>query len=165
MPPKKKNVDNEIRQPKIDKDPFKLAPNDFKGEFEALLAADENLDINAKDEYGFSPLLWSIKNGHVEMATLLLSKGADIESSGIGGMRGLHLASANVKENLVALLLEHGADPDGLDEAGNTAMHWAAARGILNIVIRLLAKDADPNIKNKQGTTVNTGFTHCARSY
>jgi ankyrin repeat protein len=154
MPPKKKSNEIEIREPKIDKDPFKLAANDFKSEFDALLAADDTLDINAKDEFGFTPLLWSVKNGHVDMATYLLSKGAAIEAVGVGGMRGLHLASANVRENLVAVLLEHGADPNGLDDAGNTAMHWAAVRGILNIVIRLLAKGGDPNVKNKQGITV-----------
>lgn len=156
MPPKKKGNEIEIREPKIDKNPFKLAANDFKSEFDALLAADDTLDINATDEFGFSPLLWSVKNGHEDMATYLLSKGAAIESAGIGGMRGLHLASANVRENLVAVLLEHGAEPDGLDDAGNTAMHWAAVRGILNIVIRLLAKGADPNVKNKQGVTVDS---------
>ena len=97
--------------------------------------------------------LWSVKNGHAEVAKYLIEKGADVEAAGLGGMRCLHVASANIKEGLVALLLEKGADPDSEDDAGNSAMHWACTRGVLNIVIRLIEKGASVKAANKQGAT------------
>ena len=134
MPPKKKGGP-EFEYPKVDKQPHKLARNGLLEELEKLSENKELGDLNAKDENGVSMLNWTVKYGHEEVARWLLEKGADVESAGFGGLRGLHIASANFKENLVALLLEHNADPNSLDDQGNTAMHWGCARGILNIAM------------------------------
>ena len=40
------------------------------------LAAD--VDVNAKDKSGWTPLLWAVEYGHAEIAELLIANDADV---------------------------------------------------------------------------------------
>ena len=64
--------------------------------------------MEAKDQHGQTPLYWALKNGHQEIAKLLLVSGADIEAENKDGKTPLHLALQAGHLETVKLLLERG---------------------------------------------------------
>lgn len=66
------------------------------------------------------------RNGHIDVARFLLSKGADINCRGFFGAPGLHWAAINGHEDMVEFLIEHGADLRLRDEEfQSTPLGWA----------------------------------------
>lgn len=99
------------------------------------------------------PLAFASRLGEVEIASLLIEKGADVNGSGsstslteackqmTGPERGLAV---------VKLLLEAGADPNG---SGNPLL-WACERLNKELIEMLLTKGADPNASDEDGGAV-----------
>jgi Ankyrin repeats (3 copies)/Ankyrin repeats (many copies) len=88
--------------------------------------------IYARDEDGWTPLLWAsgrhnFKDGSV--LRLLLEHGADLNAQNRVGRTPLHRASFNGAVEVVRLLLEHGADVEAKNIVGGTALQEAADRG------------------------------------
>lgn len=81
------------------------------------------------------PLLWYpvLAGGSLELAELLLARGAEIEMQHYLGTTALHLAAAHGQRDMVALLLERGADPRRrgrkFDRHGQTPRDLALADG------------------------------------
>jgi hypothetical protein len=87
--------------------------------------------INARDEYGRTPLLFASggrnsKDGSV--VRLLLEHGADVNAQSQAGWIPLHRASYYGPLEVVRLLLEHGADVEAKYD-GKTALQVAAEEG------------------------------------
>ncbi|KAH8585593.1 ankyrin repeat-containing domain protein, partial [Bisporella sp. PMI_857] len=74
------------------------------------------LDVEAADSFGRTALHHASDNGHLEVVTLLLEKGADLEAADIYGKTALHHASRNGHLEVVTLLLEKGADVKARDK-------------------------------------------------
>jgi len=83
-------------------------------------------DINARDEYGWTPLCWASRGGHFgddSVLRLLLERGVDVNSrADDDGFTPLLRASENGALEVVRLLLEHGADVQAVDVDGKTAL-------------------------------------------
>jgi ankyrin repeat protein len=81
------------------------------------------------------PLLWYpvLAGGSIELAELLLGRGAEIEMQHYLGTTALHLAASHGQRDMVALLLERGGDPNRVgrkfDRAGQTPRQLATAEG------------------------------------
>jgi uncharacterized protein len=70
------------------------------------------------------------RNGHTDVAELLLARGADVNAKGILGGTGLHWAAINGHKATVAFLLAHGADLTIQDvKFHSTPEGWAAEGG------------------------------------
>jgi len=70
------------------------------------------------------------RNGHTEVAAVLLENGASVNAKGVFGGTGLHWAAINGHKGTVEFLLRNGADArmrDGKFDA--TAEEWAAEGG------------------------------------
>ncbi|KAJ5591552.1 uncharacterized protein N7459_001921, partial [Penicillium hispanicum] len=72
---------------------------------------DNGADVNARDSYGSTPLLYALNNGHLETARLLIDNGADTP---------LYSASQSGDEVAVRLLIAGGADVNAGVEFGLT---------------------------------------------
>jgi ankyrin repeat protein len=93
----------------------------------AFLDGDPSL-IQARGVHGF-PILWfPVVAGHRDVATILLSRGADV-NAGAGGNTALHAAAGFGWPELAGLLLDHGADLAAKDYQGKTPLATALKNG------------------------------------
>ncbi|KAJ4484817.1 ankyrin [Lentinula edodes] len=71
---------------------------------ETLVALDPDININALDEFGYTPLHLACDRGNPEIARFLLSRGADTSIKDPDDMTPLELAQTAGHENIVELL-------------------------------------------------------------
>jgi ankyrin repeat protein len=111
--------------------------------FDRLLRS--NVDINAADPDGATPLAWAVHLGLRPMAIALLAARADVGRADGYGETPLTLASANGDGVLVEHLLAAGAKASTARWNGETATMLAAGSGSLDAVKALVARGADVN--------------------
>lgn len=70
---------------------------------------EEGADVNTKDEYGMTALMWAAYHGQADVVRLLLDKGADATVTDQTGLTALDIASAKGHRRVVELLKAHGA--------------------------------------------------------
>lgn len=75
---------------------------------------DRNVDVNAKDGIGCTPLHYAVRARHLESARVLLESGSEVNVTNLDGYSPLRWADHGRSKNLemIELLLQHGADPD-----------------------------------------------------
>ncbi|XP_062501519.1 fibronectin type 3 and ankyrin repeat domains protein 1-like [Corticium candelabrum] len=95
-------------------------------------------DVNERDASQWSPLLRAAAvNGHVGVADVLLTYGADIEAKDMYGRTSLMLASLNGHSEFVKVLLDHGANKTVENQYGANAVQFAESfqrTGVLEIL-------------------------------
>lgn len=90
-------------------------------------------------------------NQSVELITLLIEHGANIDNIWYLGMNSLHWTILRNHYDIVKLLLQHKANIDIPDRQGDTPLHYAISKGNLDIIKLLLESGALVNIKNNGG--------------
>ena len=116
----------------------------------------QGMSADTKIDFGESLLGRAAYLGHIEIARLLLDRGADVNYNDDTGYTALKLAAEEGHLEMVRLLLDAGADMTicgGLD-AGNP-LHKAAQCGHVAVVRLLLERGADPNAPDMDGETVS----------
>jgi len=108
---------------------------------------------NATDE---SPLMFASLNGQLELAKLLISRGADVNKP---GWAPLHYAATRGNLSVMVLLLDNHAYIDASSPNGTTPLMMAAFYGTPSAVKLLLEAGADPMLKNEQALTA-IDFAH-----
>jgi hypothetical protein len=126
----------------------------YEGDLEKVKKLlDEGEDINAKDDYGRTPLHYASINGDLDIIKFLVEKGANVNAKDDYGRTPLHYASIYGIVDVVKFLVKEGANVNARDEYGSTPLHYAAPKGYLDVVKFLVEKGADINAKNKDGKT------------
>ncbi|XP_053089119.1 ankyrin-2b isoform X3 [Pangasianodon hypophthalmus] len=122
-----------------------------------LLQNDHNADVQSKmmvnrtTESGFTPLHIAAHYGNVNVATLLLNRGAAVDFTARNGITPLHVASKRGNTNMVQLLLDRGAKIDAKTRDGLTPLHCAARSGHDTAVELLLERGAPILARTKNG--------------
>ena len=111
---------------------------------------DSGHDLNIKNEYGYTPLIYAVYNDRLEIVKLLLDCGADVNKQNIYGNTALILATSKNNIEMVKLLLNVGADIDKQNNLGYTALIFAAYRNNREMVKLILDYYADEFILNAQ---------------
>jgi len=78
-------------------------------------------NVNANDDMGFTPLMWTANRNKLPAAVYLISKGANVNVGG-GGLTALRCALMNKNRRMVELLLHHGAKVNDRDENSQTPL-------------------------------------------
>ncbi|MEW6354695.1 MAG: ankyrin repeat domain-containing protein [Planctomycetota bacterium] len=102
---------------------------------------------------GMTPLHWAAIFGNVEVAKLLIERGANIEARDGMGRTPLLLAVINGQNLMVDLLLKNGADPNAQNASKYTPLMLAVLQGQQKTAELLLAKGAELHITNHTGGT------------
>ncbi|XP_055362830.1 ankyrin-2b isoform X22 [Betta splendens] len=122
-----------------------------------LLQNDHNADVQSKmmvnrtTESGFTPLHIAAHYGNVNVATLLLNRGAAVDFTARNGITPLHVASKRGNTNMVCLLLDRGSQIDAKTRDGLTPLHCAARSGHDTAVELLLERGAPLLARTKNG--------------
>jgi ankyrin repeat protein len=125
-----------------------------KGDHKAvLLFLSSGVDIDTRDEHGWTPLMISTFNGREEVATLLIRSGADVHAKDTAGYGPIHWAAFNGYTNVIKLLLEKRAHVNARSNQGWTPLLQAATRGHLLAAGQLIAGGADVNLPSTDGWT------------
>ncbi|MEO6976586.1 MAG: ankyrin repeat domain-containing protein [Gallionella sp.] len=118
-----------------------------------VMFLSSGIDINTRDERGWTPLMISTFNGKEEIASLLIRSGADVHAKDTAGYGPLHWAAFNGYGNVIKLLLEKRARVNERSNHGWTPLLQAAARGHLIAAGHLIAGGADVNLPTNDGWT------------
>jgi ankyrin repeat protein len=120
----------------------------------ALLQSDR-ADVDTRGMDGYGPLHLAAEFGQVEVARLLLGRGADPNGVSLNALRAapLHCAIAAGHRDTAGLLLALGASPNAIQSGGVTALHLAVRNGDEAIVDMLLLRGADATRKSDDGKT------------
>ncbi|XP_023189657.1 ankyrin-2 isoform X12 [Xiphophorus maculatus] len=125
-----------------------------------LLQNDHNADVQSKmmvnrttenGKSGFTPLHIAAHYGNVNVATLLLNRGAAVDFTARNEITPLHVASKRGNTNMVALLLDRGSQIDAKTRDGLTPLHCAARSGHDTALELLLEREAPILARTKNG--------------
>jgi hypothetical protein len=84
-------------------------------------------DVDIKNDYGETPLSYFAKSGDIPRIKLLVSKGADVNTTDNNGETLLMKAAARGRE-VIELLLKLGVNPNAKDNSGNKASDYALSQ-------------------------------------
>ena len=97
-------------------------------------------DLNSRDEYGQTPLIYAVDHGRDGVVNVLLVSGADPNARTRTGWTPLMYAARDGRPARVAeLLLAAGADPSLRNDAGQTALEIARAsdnRAVMDVLVQ-----------------------------
>lgn len=125
----------------------------LKGEsFKAAEAlwAHPQLDVDAANPVGETPLMMAAMKGELDWAKRLIARGAQVNRPGWSPM---HYAAIAPDPQPMRLMLANGGDIEALSPNGTTPLMMAARHGDERTVDLLLARGANVSARNQAGLT------------
>jgi ankyrin repeat protein len=116
------------------------------------------LDIDATNQSGETPLMFAALRGQLDWARRLLERGAKLQRT---GWSPLHYAATGPEPAIVGLLLDRGAPIDAPSPNRTTPLMMAARYGAEASVDLLLARGADKRLRNDRDLDA-AGFARLA---
>ena len=90
-----------------------------------LLEKDAEPNVAANNQFKVAPLHSACATSNLEIATLLIQNGADVNAKQIKNVTPLHSAAYNGQSDLVQLLADNGADINAKMDNGQTPLSMA----------------------------------------
>lgn len=114
-----------------------------------------------------SLLYMAVSVGDLEMVSVLVELGANVNFEGENNWTALHYACAYGGCKIIKVLLKAGANINAINTNGNTPLHMVIRcyTGVsIQLVELLLNKGADPHFKNHEGkTALDVADIYCVR--
>ena len=96
---------------------------------------DSGAQVDIKDGFGMTALMFASKNGYFEISKLLLDHGAQVDTKDNNtGKTALINASEYGRLSVLKLLLDFGAEVDIKDNNGMTALMYASKSRNIDIL-------------------------------
>ncbi|MBI2920125.1 MAG: ankyrin repeat domain-containing protein [Planctomycetes bacterium] len=149
-----------------------LVKERYSGDCKEVIAAiRDGADVNAKGEWGLTPLHLAADWGRDEVAGMLIERGADVRARDAQGNTPLHRCAAPVAQEvrswpkanlfadgagqvkLIERLIRGGAEVNAQNGDGHTPLDVAAMSGALEHLRVLLANKADVRVVDAHGQT------------
>ncbi|XP_067669965.1 ankyrin repeat domain-containing protein 50-like [Haliotis asinina] len=112
-------------------------------------------DINSRNKFGVTPLMFAAFNGHRSVLDLLLSEGADVSLCGNMGNNILHVACMGGHAGMVKhILSERMVDINSRAQNERTPLMLAAQWERRSVVDFLLEQGADISLTDNRGNSV-----------
>ncbi|XP_019119876.1 histone-lysine N-methyltransferase EHMT2 isoform X7 [Larimichthys crocea] len=124
-----------------------------------MLLETGQVDVNAQDSGGWTPIIWAAEHKHVEVIKSLLNRGADVTINDKSHLSSqelnvcLHWAAYAGNVDIAELVLNSGCSLASVNMHGDTPLHIAAREGYLECVTLFLSRGADIDIMNREGDT------------
>ncbi|XP_070515069.1 ankyrin repeat domain-containing protein 17 isoform X3 [Cardiocondyla obscurior] len=116
---------------------------------QVLLAMNANVeDRGIKGDC--TPLMEAASAGHVDIVTLLIAHGADVNAQSTSGNTPLMYGCAGGHEEVVRVLLDSGANVEDHNENGHTPLMEAASAGHVQVAKILLERGAGINTHSNE---------------
>jgi len=94
-----------------------------------------NIKAHIFSNHGYTPLMLSAKNGHVDVVNILLNSGANVNTQASDGKTALFLAAENGHIDVVRrLLMVDNIYLNILDQFGHNPISIARQNGYIDIV-------------------------------
>lgn len=114
------------------------------------LWAHPQLDVNAANTAGETPLMMAAMKGELEWARRLIARGALVNKPGWSPM---HYGAIAPDQRVMQLLLANGGNVEALSPNGTTPVMMAARNGDERTVDLLLRRGANPSARTDAGMT------------
>ncbi|XP_069670311.1 uncharacterized protein [Periplaneta americana] len=101
--------------------------------------------LETKDWNYKTPLSWAAYSGVLEMVSLLVEKGADVNTYDMDKQTPLYYAVSGSHVNVVQFLINSGADVNACNTFGDSPISVATKQGNVDLTKLLLDKGADVN--------------------
>uniref|UniRef100_A0A665VDB8 Euchromatic histone-lysine N-methyltransferase 2 n=1 Tax=Echeneis naucrates TaxID=173247 RepID=A0A665VDB8_ECHNA len=122
-------------------------------EIVSMLLETGQVDVNAQDSGGWTPIIWAAEHKHVDVIKALLNRGADVTINDKELNVCLHWAAYAGNVDIAELVLNSGCSLASVNMHGDTPLHIAAREGYLDCVTLFLSRGADIDIMNREGDT------------
>jgi ankyrin repeat protein len=111
-----------------------------------VLVEARGIQLDERNPHDETPLMLSVIQGEVDVARLLIDKGADVNKT---GWTPLHYAASKGHLELIHILLDEDAYIDAESPNGTTPLMMAAGYADNPIACKVLLEEgADPSLKN-----------------
>ena len=122
-----------------------------RGDITSVRELLSKVDVNVKNEYGATGLMYAVGKGYDDIAEVLLNAGADPNLKDGDGWTSLMLAAFSNRFSIVDLLIKRNADPTIKSNHGHQAADFGHVEGMLD-KLRAYTKAWDLKHKPKRLT-------------
>lgn len=102
---------------------------------------------------GDTPFIVAAKASQLDILSLLINEGADVEATDKFSLTALHWSAKNGNTAVLNFLMQNGVQIEAKTKRNDTALHLAANYNHLNIVSALLNYGACIDTENREGNT------------
>ncbi|KAJ8611289.1 hypothetical protein CTAYLR_004164 [Chrysophaeum taylorii] len=109
--------------------------------------------LDARDDYGQTPLHWAVEAGNPDLVRTLVEAGADVDAKGYVGATPVSRAARNGDVAVLRTLLDLGAAVDEPNDKMQAPLHFAAFKRHRPAVHLLLDRGASTTVLDRKGRT------------
>ena len=101
---------------------------------EVIRLIQAGTDVNARDNIGYTALMWAAHYDEVDAAKALIQAGADVNAKDNIGYTALMVTVGKGSFDVAKVLIEAGADLNARNNDGKTAFMLAEERGSVDVI-------------------------------